>query len=45
MPLISEESRKWLPNFENPNNVLVDDDWWAEHFEPVSHRFKEWIVL
>ncbi|MER9177447.1 ABC transporter substrate-binding protein [Mesorhizobium sp. M0955] len=40
MPLISEESRKWLPNFENPNNVLVDDDWWAEHFEPVSRRFK-----
>lgn len=45
VPLLSEEARKWLPNMENPNNVVLDDAWWAENFEEVTRRFKEWMLL
>ncbi|MBL4919275.1 ABC transporter substrate-binding protein [Szabonella alba] len=45
VPLLSEESRKWLPNLENPNNVVLNDAWWADNFEDVTRRFKEWTLL
>ncbi|MBJ2152723.1 ABC transporter substrate-binding protein [Paracoccus sp. IB05] len=45
VPLLSEESRKWLPDMENANNALMNDAWWADNFETVSRRFKEWMLL
>ncbi|CAD7037682.1 ABC transporter substrate-binding protein [Pseudorhizobium endolithicum] len=45
LPLMSEDARKWLPDMNNPNNVILDDAWWAENFESVTRRFKEWILM
>lgn len=44
LTMLSEEARKWLPNMENPNNVILDDAWWSDNFETVSRRFKEWVL-
>lgn len=44
LPMLSEETRKWLPDMNNPNNVLVNDVWWADNFATVSRRFKEWVL-
>lgn len=45
VPQMSEEARKWLPNMENPNNVVLNDAWWADNFDTVTRQFKEWMLL
>lgn len=42
--MLSPESRKWLPDLNNPNNLVIDGDYWADNFDTVSRRFKEWIL-
>jgi putative spermidine/putrescine transport system substrate-binding protein len=44
LPLLSPGVRKWLPNMESDQNVLLDDLWWAQNFDKVSRRFKEWVL-
>ncbi|MBR9841347.1 MAG: ABC transporter substrate-binding protein [Rhodobacteraceae bacterium] len=44
VPLISDESRKWLPDLSDPNHLVMNDQWWAEEFETVTRRFKEWVL-
>jgi putative spermidine/putrescine transport system substrate-binding protein len=42
--LMSEASRKWLPDLASPNNVTMNDVWWAEKFDALQRRFKEWLI-
>ncbi|WP_206958075.1 ABC transporter substrate-binding protein [Trinickia acidisoli] len=42
--LMSAESRKWIPDLNSPNSVLMDDSWWAKNFDEVTRRFKEWTM-
>lgn len=42
--MMSEQSRKWLPDVNNPNHVIIDNTYWADHAESLSTRFKEWIL-
>ena len=44
VPLISDESRKWLPDLTSPDQLILNDQWWAEELETVSRRFKEWVL-
>lgn len=44
LAMISSEDRKWLPDLNNPNNLVVNSAYWADHFEVVSRRFKEWML-
>src|SRR6185437_7947621 len=44
MPMLKEETRKWMPNMSSPNNAILNDDWWADEFDAVSRRFKEWTL-
>ena len=44
-PMLSEGARKWLPDLANPQNVLLNDAWWADNFEKVTRRFKEWVQI
>jgi putative spermidine/putrescine transport system substrate-binding protein len=44
LPLVSEEARKWMGNVDNPNNALLDDEYWADKFDVVGRRFKEWVL-
>ncbi|QQO35538.1 ABC transporter substrate-binding protein [Bradyrhizobium diazoefficiens] len=41
--MLSPEARKWQPDFNNPNNVIVSNEYWADNLESVGLRFKEWI--
>ena len=41
--LLTSEVRKWQPDMTNPNNLVSNSDYWADNFEKVSARFKEWI--
>jgi putative spermidine/putrescine transport system substrate-binding protein len=44
LPLMSADARKWMPNMENPNNAILNDDFWADKYDTVSRRFKEWVL-
>lgn len=41
---MSEEQRRWIPDFNNPKNVLIDDEYWGDHLVKLDRRFKEWIL-
>ncbi|MCK1592108.1 ABC transporter substrate-binding protein [Bradyrhizobium sp. 169] len=42
--MFSDESSKWLPDLNNPKSLFTSNIYWADNFESVSRRFKEWIV-
>lgn len=44
LPMISAETRKWMPDMDNPNNLIINSAWWADNEEAVSVRFKEWLL-
>ena len=44
LPLVGEDARKWMPNVDNPNDALLNDEYWADKFESVTRRFKEWVL-
>ncbi len=43
-PLLTPEARKWLPDMDNPNNALMNDAYWADNFDKLTRRFKEWVL-
>lgn len=45
VPLLSEESRKWLPDMNNPRSAILDDEWWANNFDELQTRYKQWLLL
>lgn len=44
MSMLPAEARKWTPDINNPNNLVVSGAYWAENLEAVERRFKEWIL-
>lgn len=44
LPMLSAETRKWLPDMTSDQNLILNDWWWSENFEEVSRRFKEWVL-
>lgn len=42
--MLSPEARKWQPHLNNPNNVVINGDYWADHYEAVNHRFLQWLL-
>ncbi|MGY4501679.1 spermidine/putrescine-binding protein [Bradyrhizobium sp. GM24.11] len=44
LPMLSAEVRKWQPDLSNASNLTQDAPYWAENFDAVSRRFKQWIL-
>lgn len=42
--LVSAEARPYLPDALNPNNVILNDAWWADNFDTLQKRFTEWML-
>lgn len=42
--MMSAEARRWVPDLDSPNSVLMNDAWWTPNFESLTRRFKEWIL-
>lgn len=40
--MLSAETRKWLPDPSSPNNLVVNDAYWADNYDVVWPRFAEW---
>ncbi|MGU7771634.1 ABC transporter substrate-binding protein [Burkholderia sp. MR1-5-21] len=43
-PMLKPEVRKWLPDTSNKMNLITNDAWWADHYEDLTQRFKEWVM-
>ncbi|OKO71457.1 ABC transporter substrate-binding protein [Bradyrhizobium sp. NAS96.2] len=41
---LTPDARKWQPNPDNKLNISINDEWWADHFEELTVRFKEWVL-
>lgn len=42
--MLSADVRKWTPDINNPNNLVLNGLYWADNLDAVSRRFKEWVV-
>jgi putative spermidine/putrescine transport system substrate-binding protein len=44
LTMMSPAARKWIPDLQSENSVLMDDSWWAKNYDDVTRRFKEWTL-
>lgn len=44
LSMLSAAARKWLPDMNNPNNLIINNAYWADSYDSVSRRLKEWIM-
>ena len=43
-PLIGQDARKWMGDVDNPNSPILNDEFWADKYDVVGRRFKEWAL-
>ncbi len=43
-PMVQAEARQYMPDAVNPNNVIVNDAWWADNYDALQKRFTEWML-
>lgn len=41
---LTPEARKWQPDLNNKLNAKLNDVWWADRYEELTPRFKEWLL-
>ena len=44
LPMLSAETRKWLPDMTSDQNLIMNELWWSDNFEKLSRQFKEWVL-
>lgn len=42
--MLSAETRNWLPDMNNPNNLIVNNAYWADNYDVVYARLQEWLM-
>jgi putative spermidine/putrescine transport system substrate-binding protein len=43
-PLMNPAVQKWLSDPSSKTNLVINDAWWADHFDELTLRFKEWAL-
>ena len=43
-PRIKPDVAKLVPDLKSAKVALTDDQWWADNYEKVAPRFKEWLL-
>ncbi|MFT4065488.1 ABC transporter substrate-binding protein [Paraburkholderia sp.] len=44
LALVKPDVRKWMSDPNNKMNLISNDVWWAEHYDELTLRFKEWVL-
>jgi putative spermidine/putrescine transport system substrate-binding protein len=44
LTMLKPETRKWLSDPNSKMNVVSNDAWWADHYDDLTLRFKEWVL-
>lgn len=43
--MMTDNSKKWVADMKNPQNIILNDEWWQPRFEELQGRFREWLLL
>jgi putative spermidine/putrescine transport system substrate-binding protein len=43
--LVKEKTKKYLPDMNNHNNIIINDAWWSDNFEKLQKRFTGWMLV
>ncbi len=43
-PMMDPAVQKWLSDPANKMNAVINDAWWADHYDELTLRFKEWAL-
>lgn len=43
-PMMKPEVSKWLSDPQSKTNLICNDAWWADHYDELTLRFKEWVL-
>ncbi len=41
--MLLPDARKWQPDLNSTNSLVVSADYWADNFEAVNRRYLEWL--
>jgi putative spermidine/putrescine transport system substrate-binding protein len=44
LDMVKPEARKWMSSPTSTTNVISNDEWWADNYDELSRRFKEWAL-
>ena len=44
MPMVDAAVAKWLPDVASKDNCFTDAEWWSTNLEPLTIRYKEWML-
>ena len=44
MSMVDPAIGKWLPDVASKDNCFTDAEWWSTNLEPLTIRYKEWLV-
>ena len=44
MDKVDPAIRKWLPDVASKDNCFTDAEWWSTNLEPLTIRYKEWLL-
>ena len=44
MPKVDPAIRKWLPDVASKDNCFTDAEWWSTNLEPLTLRYKQWLL-
>ncbi|SAI41707.1 extracellular substrate-binding protein [Bordetella ansorpii] len=42
---VADATKRYLPDMKNPNNIIINDAWWADNFEKLQKRFTGWLLV
>ena len=44
LSLVSPAAKKWMSKPDGKTNLISNDLWWADHYDELTRRFKEWVL-
>ncbi|MFT4067378.1 ABC transporter substrate-binding protein [Paraburkholderia sp.] len=44
MPLVSAAAKARMPDMHDPNSIVIDDQWWGDHYDALQTRFTTWML-
>jgi putative spermidine/putrescine transport system substrate-binding protein len=44
VPMLQGKARTLAPDLASPQTTSINVEWWADNFDPVNRRLKEWLL-
>lgn len=44
MELVSDNAKEHMPDMQDPNSIIINDEWWGKNYNDLQRRFTEWML-